>query len=178
MAAFNPHQPSANSPWAYDLLYAQEQVRLAIEAPPIITAWETFELVLGNSATPTNERYLWRRVGENIEIKGGALLSGAMTGDLQIEFLFPLGLKRDEDKLAGIGNGTFDRIGVAHAWDSSLSQLHTGAAYIDSAAAEAKVKFQGNATSNWNATVPFTWASPDEFFFSITCPILGWGVTA
>lgn len=120
------------------------------------------------NAPGTMTKYVWRRVGDSMEVRFLFTLSGAVTGTMSLPL--PSGYTIDTGKLSN--SVSSQNLGNITAIDQT-GNFYTGAAVYDTTTA---VRFNGSNTSgNWGATIPFTWASPDIVSGTILVPILGWG---
>lgn len=73
--------------------------------------------------------------------------------------------------------GSFARLGLCYGYDVSANVTVIGQATQDSTSSQIRCLSVGTGatqSAQWNATVPFTWASGDEFHLSIQEPISGW----
>jgi hypothetical protein len=140
----------------------------------VVTDWEEYSATETNF-TSSSSKYFWRRVGDNIEIKGAIGISSVSS---TIDISFPSGITYDTAKSEGDdGDGSgLGRIGFVEGRDFGSSVSYTGSAYIRSTSSLAFIG--GNADNVWTNTVPFTWASGDKISFNVRFPVAGWSSNA
>lgn len=124
------------------------------------------------------QKVLWRRVGDEIQIRGyiefGSTTS--ITGDLIATI--PTGLEMDSSKI-----GDRHYLGNAGLLDSGTDYFD-GHTRIRTTLASSNNDFhvRGWYSSNgdviFSATNPFTWATGDAINFNVSAPIQGWSATS
>lgn len=122
-----------------------------------------------NWSTNTTHYAYYRRIGDGIEVSGGADLTGAPDA-VQLTIDIPSGLTFDTAKMVSddtdIGN-----MGIGMASDAGIGKLASGhrVYYVDTNSI--RIRANNSAYSN---TVPMTWANGDQLAYRYTVPISGW----
>ncbi len=130
-----------------------------------VTDWVSYTPTLTNF-TASATSFFWRRVGDTLQFKGKATVSG-VTGAMQVSM--PSGFSVDTSKISAANLIT----GICLAEDVGVG-FHSGV-----------TEYQGNsvgfldddAGSRYASTIPMTWASGDFLSFEASFPIVGWSST-
>lgn len=155
-----------------------------------ITDWQEYTptfnsgFTVGTGGYAYNKWY-WRRVGGDCEIKGSFKLgaSGFNMGSGNFTFTLPSGLSLDEGRLngAGLGNNgsNWARVGVVALYDNGgggNSSSYFVARNILSLNSFVVIgKTNSGIDFALNSTNPFTWGSDDELYvYAMSVPIAGW----
>lgn len=119
----------------------------------------------GTWVTNTTYTGKWRRVGDTMEIRAYAALSGAPTGSFTLRT--PSQFTVDETKALLPTSGSY---GEAFAY--SGGSLYTGTVTYQGSSA---INVIGNSTGNiWSATIPATFANTNYVHIHAFLPITGW----
>jgi stress response protein SCP2 len=136
----------------------------------IITEWESFTPT-GSWANTTYEGQ-WRRVGDSADVRVTLTLTGAPSGNLEVDFL-PSFLSWDTNKYDRGGSGEVDYIGSAFVQDSGTAQYIAEAVVFFGQTT--RVRLHTREVSRVNSTNPFTFASGDIITIEFTdVPVVGW----
>jgi hypothetical protein len=134
-----------------------------------VTAWKSETLSFTNF-TVTSQQSRSRRVGSNMEIETRIVVDGAPTGNMR--FVIPDSLTIDTAIIGVTGDKVVVQ-GYALASDNA-TVFHAGSPTVFSDGDEIQIISGTGSNTNWNATVPMTWASGDELMISVSIPIAEW----
>jgi hypothetical protein len=121
-------------------------------------------------------RWFWRRVGGDIQIRGSFKFgsSGFSMGSGYFTASLPSGRAFDFTKIPF----AYDRIGVFDCFDEGgTNQREVGTVIIDGTSNTfhfALRRISDNTSNRVQSNFPFNWAGGDEFFCQIQAPIQGW----
>ncbi len=143
-----------------------------ISTGAIIGEWTAYTPTFTNFTVSTSA-FFYRRVGTSMQIKGAANVT-AVSSDMT--FSLPSGFNLDTTKLPGFDGSTTTatRLGFAVAFDGSGNHLG-----VVTQASSTEFTVRGDdGSSTWGPTVPFTWASGNDFnVVDVTVPIAEWAGT-
>ena len=114
------------------------------------TSWTPYTATLTNISA-SSQSMEWRQVGESIQIRGKIVLSGAVTGNIQI------GLPNS----LIISNTTTDVTNFIQAYSASGGAFNTG--MVSAVDGNNYITIlDDSSTATWNATTPSTWGAGDQ----------------
>ena len=145
-----------------------------------VTDWVSYTPVIttgGGTMTNYTATGYWRRVGDEMELKGQIAFTGAAGTWSDPSFSIPSGTSINTSKIPTEVNG----VGDARMVDSGTNHWR---ALVNYASTTTLIMYQtissGSYTSvtNISQAVPFAWASPDLMNWTAKVPISGWGSQA
>jgi hypothetical protein len=131
--------------------------------------WTEFTPTIANVTTSSIEGR-WRRVGDSMEVDISAVVA-SVSGDMHPAL--PSGYAVDASKLGTVFLVDRNLVGTASAWDLSILRFYSGDITYDLGDDVLKI-VSNNGSLDWDASVPFTWASGDSLSLRFTVPIVGW----
>lgn len=140
-----------------------------------VSDWVSFTPTFAGFSAGSSSMF-YRRVGSQMQIRGGATSSGAVTTSMTLTI--PAGLNIDTTVMA-----TTDTVtqGSCYAYDISAgSPKFNGDMYYNgvttslSFATTGGPNTTGSPFSNWGASTPFTWVVSDRLSVDIQVPIAEW----
>lgn len=130
-----------------------------------ITDWQSYTPTLSGAPGTTSGRY--RRVGDSVEVKIAAALTGAATTTIRVTY--PTDAQPDAAKLPN-GATNYFTYGTVTLYDASANIIYLGSPYIATGA----FQIYGQGTSTWGSAVPIAYANGDYIQYEVTYPVLGW----
>ena len=147
-----------------------------------VTDWVSYTPTFNSGFTVgtgnVENKWLWRRAGDSIEISGIIRLgtSGASMGTGAFTFTIPSGMSIDTTKTQSTA---YSRFGVASIYDSAGTGVRELYYAVQNGGSLTTLGLQGRrddgAEGSVNATFPFTFGAADQInVFSVLIPISGW----
>lgn len=148
-----------------------------------VTDWVSYTPTFNSGFTVgtggAENKWLWRRVGDSIEISGVVRLgtSGASMGTGDFTFTIPSGMSIDTTKTQSTA---YSRFGVASIFDSGVANGVRELYYaVQNGGSLTTLSLQGRrddgVASAVSATFPFTFGAADQInVFCVLIPISGW----
>lgn len=133
-----------------------------------VSQWQTCDSTVSLTNVTTSAMHCqYRRVGESIQERVTATISGAPSG--VIEAGLPTGLTLNTASIPSASQNS--ALGTCTANDADGNFWSGVAVYV---AANELGCTSNNVGNSWNATIPFTWASSDIIAFDFTVPVNEW----
>ncbi len=132
-----------------------------------VTDWVSYTPT-GNWANTTYTG-MWRRVGDNAEIRVGLVCSSAPGGSNIPNFTIPTGLTIDTTKIART-TAAQQSLGSAILQDAGVATYSAGVSYFDTTT----VRIESASGTAITPTSPFSFAVNDTITATFSVPIVGW----
>lgn len=145
-----------------DVVMGPQKVLMA----PAMSDATAFTSTLTNFAA-SSQSFFWERIGDRMRITGQVTASGAASG--VIKFSIPSFASIDYSKLQA---SSYAYVGVARG--NNAGALYHGTIVTDNTSTNTLIINGGNGQGDWNATVPFTWASGNTIQVLVDVPIVTW----
>lgn len=139
-----------------------------------ITDWVSYTPT-GSWTTNTTYSGRWRRVGDQLEVRGAVNLTGAPNA-ANLTINLPTGFTIDTDKTPNRTVASNMVLGLATIYNGAGATWTNGRImyFGTNGVIVTSLGNGGNAYNTVTATVPFTFANNTSVFFEYKVPILGW----
>lgn len=127
--------------------------------------------------------YMWRRVGDSVQIRGQTSLAGAGADVTGTAIINPFGassnlngLTIDLAKGAGDSSSAYQKVGRCYVYESGGNVAYMGQVTTNNTSNTSVFMRLDAGTADVGAagTTPFNWDAGDQFYIDITVPITGW----
>jgi len=161
-----------------NILVGPQYTNLGVPVTDWVSYTPTFNSGFTVGTGGVENKWLWRRVGDSIEISGIVRLgaSGASMGTGIFTFTIPSGMSIDTTKTQSTA---YSRFGVASIYDSAGTSVRELYYAVQKDGSLTTLGLQGRrddgVEGSVSATFPFTFGAADQInVFSVLIPISGW----